>query len=199
MKKVWSLILVVMLCLLAPLPLLAVEKSEEPKELGFWFEGRAVSNGSSSIVGWYELRLIGKLGFYVLGEVENSGYRQMYAGPTLQLLPWLQIGAGVGAEHVPDELTASNTTRTNVFVAVDTEKFYSFITFENGGSGSWHRVHALYRVTGNVAIGAMDETDLGFGPRVEYNIKKNVTAWVALLHDRNEQKSHMVFAINFSF
>jgi len=198
MKGGRSLMLLLMMwCLFLPVPAPAAEEANN--ELGFWFETRAVSNGSSSVVGWYERPITKKLGFYVLGEVESSGYRQMYAGPTLQLLPWLQIGAGIGAEHSPDEMAASNITRTNVFVDVDIKKFYSFVTFENGGTGSWHRVHALYRATDKISFGAMDETDLGFGPRIEYALKKSVTAWSALLYDRSEQKSHMVFAINCSF
>jgi hypothetical protein len=45
----------------------------------------------------------------------------------------------------------------------------------------------------------MDETLLGFGPRLEYNIKKNLPVWGALLHNRDTGNTVSTLAVNFSF
>lgn len=193
MKKFFcSLLLVSALCLFTT-PVTASESNE----FGLWFEARVASNGSSTIIGWYERRISDLLGFYVLGEEERDGYRQMYAGPTFKPLSWLQVGVGVGAEHYQGDTGALNTVRYNAFAAVDIGKFYAFSTVENGGSGSWHRVHAIYRATDKISFGAMEEFGLGFGPRLELNITKGVQLWGAVLHDSGANNA--VFAVNFSF
>lgn len=46
------------------------------------------------------------------------------------------------------------------------------------------KVTAMYAVAEKFGAGLMKETDLGFGPRIEYNIKKNVQAWGAILRGR---------------
>lgn len=154
-------------CLLISLPAIAAESDK----LGFWFEGRVISNGSSSIIGLYEGQLTDAFGFYLLADGENNRYWQTYGGPTWKPLSWIQLGIGAGRESTP------NSTRRNAFVSIKAEKVYGFATFEEGGSGPWHRVHAIYHLTNKISAGGMDESLLGFGPRVEYKIKNNITSW----------------------
>ena len=187
MKRFCSLTL--MCITLVSMPTVAVESDKS----GFWIEGRVVNNGSASVIGWYERQFTDAFGFYLLGETENDGSRQMYGGPTWKPLSWLQLGIGAGRENRP------NSIRRNAFVSINTEKIEGFASFETGGSGAWHRVHAVYRLTSEISAGVMDDKILGFGPRVEYNIKKNVKAWGALLHDRNTGKTESTVAINFTF
>ncbi len=89
--------------------------------------------------------------------------------------------------------------RRNAFFSIDKDKLSVFGTFENGGSGPWHKVTAIYKINETVGVGMMDETLLGVGPRVEYSLKKNVTLWGALLHDRDTGKTASTLAVNFSF
>lgn len=196
MKKVCSLILV--LCsLFVVAPVLA---AEEESGLGFWFEGQVISNGISRTIGQYERNVVGPVGFYLLAEQDSDGYRQAYAGPTWKPFDWLELGIGIGMEHVPDAGGESNSTRTNAFFSVNWEKISLYGSFENGASsGPWRVLTAIYHISDTVGIGMMEESSLGFGPRVEYAIMKNVTIWGGILYDRNESKTNSVLAVNFSF
>jgi hypothetical protein len=187
MKNFCSLTL--MLCSLVSLTSSAAETGER----GFWFEVQAIKNNPSKVIGYYERDLTDSFGFYVLTEAESDGYRQAYGGPKWKPLPWLEVGVGIGKENMP------NAMRRNAFFSIDKDKLSVFGTFENSGSGRWHRVTAVYKINESVGAGMMDETLLGFGPRVEYNLKKNVTLWGALLHDRNNGNTVSTLAVNFSF
>ena len=158
---------------------------EDEKELGFWFEGRIDSKNESQLVGWYEREITDMFGVYALVSLENTDrYRQGYAGITMKplpnLLPWLQIGAGIGRERDSE----SSGVRKNLFVSVDSEKIEGFATYENGMTGPWHRWNAVYHVTDKISVGAMQETNLGLAPRAEYHIKKNLTVWGVVFRDR---------------
>lgn len=199
MRKFCSLIL---LCLAISLPAFANDDggksgagdgggdSSAEKELGFWFEARTDTKKSSSIVGWYERQLTDRFGIYGLVSLESDDrYRQAYAGLTMKMAPWLHVGAGLGRERDSE----SSGVRRNVFISVDSEKVDGFATYENGMTGPWHRWNIVYHVTDKVSIGAMQETNLGLAPRVEYHIKKNLTVWGAVFRDR------VVLAVNISF
>ena len=188
MKRFWSLIL---FCLSVSSPAMAAETEDE---LGFWFEGRTDSKKSSQVVGWYERQMTDRFGIYGLVNLESDDrYRQAYAGLTVKPLPttapWLQLGVGVGRERDGD----GSGIRKNLFVSVDAEKVDCFATYETGYSGPWHRINCVYHTSKRVSVGAMQETNLGIGPRVEYHIKKNLTVWSALFRDR------AIIAVNFSF
>ena len=182
-----------MACAIVFLPSASAAETDE-KELGFWFEARMDSKKSSELIGWYEYEFTDMFGIYGLVSLENEDrYRQGYAGLTMkplpQALPWLQVGIGIGRERDSE----SSGVRRNLFVSVDSDKVNGFATYENGMTGPWHRVHLVYHVTDSISVGAMQETNLGGAPRVEYHIKKNVTVWSAVFKDR------AVFAINVSF
>lgn len=187
-----------MLAVLLPFFALATETETEKEELGFWFETQAVgSNKPWKAIGWYEPPTKGQFGFFMLAEYESDGYRSTYAGPTWKPISWFRVGAGVGAEQAPEEKIRS--IRGAMFFEIDREKFNVFAIFENGGTGPWHKVTATYKPNEKFGIGGMKETDLGVGPRIEYNIRKNVQLWVAILHDIDTKTNTPMFAINFSF
>lgn len=193
MKKIWSLMM--LLCFIS-VPAMAAEMTieDEPKELGFWFEARMDSKKSSELVGWYQRQFTDIFGIYGLVNLESDDrYRQGYVGITVNPFPkalsWLQVGAGLGRERDSE----SSGVRRNLFVSVDAEKVSGFATYEDGMTGPWHRVNVVYHLNDKVSIGAMQETNLGLAPRVEYHIKKNLTVWGAMFRDR------VVLAVNFSF
>ena len=187
MKNVCSLTL--MLCSLISLTSIAAETGRQ----GFWFEVQVAKDKPSKVIGYYERDLTDSFGIYVLTEAESDGYRQAYGGPKWKPLSWLEVGVGIGKENVP------NAMRRNAFFSIDKDRFSIFGTFENGGSGPWHKITAVYKIYETVGVGAMDETLLGFGPRVEYNLKRKLTLWGALLHDRDTGKTVSTLAANFSF
>ena len=92
-----------------------------------------------------------------------------------------------------------NSIRRNAYFLINYEKLYIFGTFENGGSGYWHRIDLIYRLTDKFGVGVMDETGFGLGPRLEYTIKKDVMLWGALLHNQNTGKIVSTLAFNFTF
>jgi len=201
MKKVWSLI-IVMLCLIVSVPVMAAEKTEEPKELGFWFEAQvAGGNRPARLIGSFEKEIVGPLGFYVVAVQESNGYREAYFGPTLKPFEWLTVGVGIGKEHIPeaDGEESLDSTRYNAFFSVEYEKIALYGSFENGDGGPWHELRAIYNLTEKFGIGVMDESFRGTGPRIEYNTGHGVQLWGALLHNRDTGENVPVLAVNFSF
>ena len=67
---------------------------------------------------------------------------------------------------------------------------------ENGGSGYWHQINAIYRFNKNIGIGFMKEEFNGFGPRLEFSFSNlPVQAWASFLQlDGNLNK---YFTIKF--
>ena len=111
MKKYCSLILMLLCFAFVPIRVFAAEES---KELGFWFEGQALSNDNlGRFLGHYDHDLasspVGIFGFYVFAEQDSNGYRQIYAGPTWKPASWITFGVGAGREIMP------NSTRYNGF------------------------------------------------------------------------------------
>jgi hypothetical protein len=198
MNKIWSLIL--MLCFMfVSLSSKAAETDEKEKDLGFWFEAQAVSGkkNASSIIGWYEHDFTDTIGFYGLAVKESDGYREFYVGPKFKLSDRLTVGVGIGREAMTD----LNSVRRNFYYDASWEKFSSFGTFENGGSGRWHKVTVTYKLTEKIGAGVMDQSVLGQGPRLEYKFenKNKVTVWGAMLHSRDTGGNTSVIGINFSF
>ena len=186
--------LILMLLVLVSLPAMAAETGEE--ELGFWFEAQTISKNPSRLFGQWQRDLVGSFGLFVFVEQDSDGYEQHYLGPTWKPTEWLELGIGVGRETVPDEFTA---TRRAFFFSANWEKVGVSGSFENGGSGAWHKVTATYAVSKRIGVGVMDETGFEPGPRLEYNIKKNVQVWGALLRNQDTKENTSVLAINFSF
>jgi len=172
-----------------------VMAADDEKDLGFWVEVKTQSNGVAGAVGWYEKELTKNFGFYAAVIVETGKYREFYVGPYWKPTDWLQLGVAIGRES--DQGT--NSFRRNAFAQIDTEKVFALAIYENGGSGPWHRVHAVYHLNEKSSVGGMTERFLGHGPRAEYKIAKNVTVWSALLRNQTTKESTSLFAVNFSF
>lgn len=174
-------------------------ESDEAK-LPWWTEVQTQS-GLTKAVLWYEKDITPSVGFFALATTDTDRYGAAYAGPYWKPTEWLQLGVGLGRENQP------NAVRRAVFYSIDTEKFYSFGTVENGGSGPWHRAHAIYRVNEHWSAGAMTERDVGFGPRIEFNVNKNALVWIAALRGNvpntelevKERKTTLMIGFSTSF
>lgn len=192
MNKLCTLIL--MLFSIASIPVMA---AEEDSGLGFWVEaGVASGKNPSWITGYYEHSFTDSLGLYAVAEKESDGYQEFYVGPKWKPLDWLEVGVGIGRETIPG---AGNAVRRNAYFSIDREKFAIYGTFENGGSGPWHKVTAVYKVSETISAGLMNDTLYGTGPRLEYNITKKFQVWGAMLHDRDTGGNTSLFAVNYSF
>lgn len=193
MNKLCTLIL--MLFSLASLPVMAAG-TDADKDLGFFVEAQTTSRHVTSVLGWYQHDFTDSLGFYALVDKESDGYREWYVGPKWKPLDWLEVGIGIGRETIP---CVGNAIRRNAYFLADTEKFVVLGTFENGGSGPWHKVTVVYKLLDSINAGVMNESLLGTGPRVEYNITKKFQIWGAMLRDRGTGKSTGLLAVNYSF
>ena len=189
--------LILMLCLLVSLPAMAAETDDE-KELGFWIEVQALSSKQPArAIVWFERDVTEQFGFFAFLWKESDGYREIIAGPTWKPFDGLQLGVGVGREAMPEE---GRGARRMFFMEANRGGFNLYAAFEGGRvSGPWKKVTAMYAVTERVGFGLMEETGLGLGPRVEYNIKKNVQFQGALPRNPTTKETTAVFAINFSF
>lgn len=188
--------LILMLFFLAPLPLQA---AEEDGGMGFWVEA-GTANASWLTVYWSR-KILGSVGVYALVDTESDGYHEGYAGLTLELAKGIEVGVGVGRESIRGELR--NSPRRNAWVAIDTDKVSAYATYENGGSGPWHKAYVLYKFTDSVSAGLMNEKRYGTGLRADYTIPaeyigtKNATIWAAAL--RHGKETTTLLAVNFSF
>lgn len=190
MKKQWSFFLV--LCFLfASAPLAAAETDEGH---GFWFEAQTAS-GTTGLLASYERAVAGPFGIYVHAYASTDKYRNAYVGPTVKLADWLTVGVGIGRENQPYGV------RKNAFFEANVDKVYAYGTFEKGASGPWHKVILMYKVSEKIGLGVMEETFIGRGPRLEYNISDSLQVVAAFLRDEKseEKKSNAVFAVNYAF
>lgn len=188
--------LILMLFAFVSLPAMAAETSSE-KERSYcsWVEYQVISRNPSRIYGWCQKdELVGPVGMFLFAEKESDGYWQVFGGPTWKLTKELLVGVGIGRETMSDEF--QNGVRKAFYLVFDGKVEVEAI-FEWGPSGPWEKITAAYPI-GRLGVGAMHETGLGNGPRVEYNFKK-VQAWGALLRDKDTTENTLVLGINVSF
>ena len=180
----WILVLVLFAC-----PAIAGETN-------FWAEPQIVYNKENSL-SRIDAGLSGNIaetiGYYAFGNALSNGYRQIYGGPNWKPLSWLEVGVGVGAESVKPSL------RRSAYFLATGEKVSVLGIYENGGSGRFRKLVAIYQITEPLKLGVMSETYLGFGPRVEYAITKNISLWGAVLRDHESQTTNAVFATAINF
>ena len=196
--------LILMLLVFVSLPLLAAE-TEEEKELGLWVEAQGVSGGRPArAIIWYEKDITDSFGFFAFAWKESDGYHEFVAGPTWKPFDGAQIGCGIGRETTREEGSGS---RRSCFAEVALGKVNFYAAVERGGfSGPWKKLTATYVLFERFGIGLMHETGLGNGPRLEWNVRKDIQVWAALLRgnalnaeDVLEKKSTALIAVNFSF
>jgi len=180
-------------------------ETEEAKP--WWIEVQAVSRKQPArAIIWYERELTSTFGFFAFMWKESDRYRELLIGPTWKPLEDVQLGCGVGREYLPDE--GGRGPRSTCFVEASRRKFSLAALFENGrASGSWNKTTVTYTLSERFGMGLMHETDLGNGPRLEWNVRKDVQIWAALLRGNIlntddivvEKKLTALLAVNFSF
>ena len=165
--------------------------------LNFWIEGQTYrlqkERGYSEVLAWVNGKISGPAGYFVLAEAASNGYRQIYGGPSLKPTSWLELGVGIGQENV------GNRNRRAAYFSADGERLSLSGYFENGASGSFHKVFLTYKATEFIKVGLMDQTSIGFGPKVTYNITKNTAVWGAVLRDHATHATNFIFAVNSQF
>lgn len=134
----------------------------------------------------------GPVGWFVFVYMASDGYREVYGGPTLRPLPWLELGVGMGREN------EGKHRRRSAHFSMDGEIGSFSGYFEDGASGPSHKVYLNYWLTDSVGVGLMDD-DSGRGPRVELRLGEKANLWGALLRDKSDGTATAVAAVNYQF
>lgn len=166
---------------------------EEDHGLGFWVETRVAKDSAEAVV-YFDKYVTESVGFYAQVVKDSAGYSSLYAGPKFKLAEGVEVGIGVGREVL--ERSAPSTIVRNVWVYIDQEAWSLYATLEKGDAGKWHKAIALYKLSDSINVGAMNESFLGTGPRVEYNVG-SFQVWGAVL--RSQGKNTPMVGANFSF
>ena len=117
---------------------------------------------------------------------KNKNWSEGYGGLTYMPTKNLQLGAGIGIEDADDPLRLSS------MIWVGDKKWYILSLLEDGGSGKWHQINALYRLNKYIQFGLMEEKNTGFGPRIELTPPNlPITLWFSLLRVDNNQNSYI--------
>lgn len=165
-------------------------------ETNYWLEPQIALSKEKSISridGGLNGSITDTIGYYAYGQAISNGFRQAYGGPNWKPVQWLEVGAGLGGED------SSLVIRRNVYFQATIEKVSIFGTFEQGGSGAYHKVIATYQLPKRIRVGLMEETFLGRGLRVEYSINNNTSIWGARLWDRWSDTWNSVVAVSYGF
>ena len=166
-----SSILSALLCFLAVL----FPGPASSAETSFWAEPQIVYNKENSL-SRIDAGLSGSItesiGYYAFGNVLSNGYRQIYGGPNWKPFSFLEVGVGVGLESIQPAF------RRNAYFQITGEKASLFGTFEQGGSGPYHKIVLNYQATEQLGVGLEEEAFFGRGPRFTYAINKKATLFV---------------------
>jgi hypothetical protein len=171
-----TLMISLLLGFVATMP--AAAQDQEAGSTHFFAEVQASSHKATRLVAYGEKNFASGLGLYVVLDKESDGYAEGYGGVKYEFAEGLVAGVAVGRENRP------NSLRRNAFVSYDRGPFSAYASFENGGSGPWHKVTAVYKMNDRIAIGLMNESELGTGPRIEFSLAKDTPIWIALFPRR---------------
>lgn len=174
----------------------AMHTSQVFAQTNGWAEIQQVNTKENSVTrlaGGLAGSITDTIGYYTFGLVQSDGYYQVYGGPTWKPFSFLEVGVGIGMEDAKPSL------RKNAYFQFTGEKVSAFGTFENGGSGPYHKVVLNYRVAEQWGVGLADEKFLGRGPRVEYMVQKDVTLWWMILRDRDTNTTNTILGATLSF
>lgn len=123
--------------------------------------------------------LYGPLGVYSFFYVDNVS-AEAIVGPLYAPRKWLAIGVGVGVEQGP------GTWRAGGMVWIGLEKYVSSTYVETGASGFWAREEFAWKPRSWIGLGALGDTAVGYGPRVEIDVPRSpFQVWGAMLYAKD--------------
>ena len=146
----------------------------------------------SEVLAWVDGPISGPFGYFVFAYQSSDRYREIYGGPTIKPLPWLELGVGLGREN------EGNGRRRSAHFSADGEIGSISGYFENGASGPSHKIYLNYWLKSSVGIGLMDQQS-GRGPRMVFRLSEKANIWGALLRDRSDGTSRAIVAVNYQF
>ena len=151
-------------------------------------EGKA----ASEVLAWVDGTIDGPFGWFGFAYQDSDGYREIYGGPTIRPLPWLELGIGMGREN------AGNRHRRSAHFSAEGEIGSISGYFENGASGPSHKLYLNYWLTKSIGLGLMEDSS-GRGPRVVVPLGEKANLWGALLRDQSNGATTSFAAVNYQF
>lgn len=136
--------------------------------------------------------LYGPIGVYGSYYVDRT-HAEALVGPLFSPKKWLTIGSGVGVEQ------ADGTWRVGGMIWLGFEKYVSTTFIETGASGFWARGEFAWKPRPWIGLGALGDTALGYGPRVEINVPRTpLQIWGAALYAADGDTSIPAFGVRLN-
>lgn len=141
---------------------------------------------------WVDGSIAGTVGWFVFAYQDSEGYRELFGGPTIRPVPWLELGLGMGREN------EGNRHRRSAHFSMDGEIGSFAGYFENGASGPAHKIYLNYWARPSLGVGLMEDFS-GRGPRVVLRLSEKANLWGALLRDRADGATRGIAGLNYQF
>jgi len=141
---------------------------------------------------WIQGNFNKKFGYFGWALV-NKNWSEIYPGVFYQPTPWLQVGVGLGIEQ------DQSKPRLGTFVWAGKGKLYFLGFTEHWGSGFWFRAMAMYCPNDTLQIGLMSQHKLGIGPKIEFELYKPFSLWVAVLTMGEDPKTTVFTGLKLGF
>lgn len=127
---------------------------------------------------------LGRFGAYSFFYVDKT-YAEAIVGPSWQPASWLIIAAGAGVEQ-GDQTAGTGSWRAGGMIWLGFERYVSTTYVETGASGPWAREEFAWKPRTWIGLGALGDTAVGYGPRVEIDVPKTpFQAWGAMLYAKD--------------
>lgn len=112
----------------------------------------------------------GGLGVYSFFYVDKT-FAEAIAGPSWQPTAWLTLAFGAGVEQ-GDQTAMTGRWRAGGMLWLGNARWASTLYVEDGASGWWAREEFAWRPRAWIGLGALGDTSVGYGPRVELNLPR---------------------------
>lgn len=151
-------------------------------------EVRGFSRGDPTLRAYFEKAITDNLSLN-LSAFKTSGWDEVTVGPTYYLTPEMSLGVGFGTSRyaASDENTKSahNTASAYWFWKTDAWEAEVLVEHYRRDPAPWYREgYVQKRINGSVSIGLLAITDVGWGPRLSYDVNGKLSLWVSPLVKR---------------
>jgi hypothetical protein len=135
----------------------------------------------------------------------KSAWAQAHVGPVWQPLPWLQVGASLGASQ-----NSGKFRLRTAYCLIMAHKGFSFsgfveldhVAYQGDHKAIWYDLNLMYKALPWLSVGVKDRRPVGLGPSFQFRYWK-ATLWVAWAPFGSERAEFVperfVFGLKFGF
>lgn len=152
---------------------------------------------SSDVNGTIVRPFLGRFGAYGYFYVDKT-YAEGIVGPSWQPASWLTLAVGAGVEQ-GDQTADTGSWRLGGLLWLGNARWASTLFVEDGASGWWAREEFAWRPRAWIGLGALGDTAVGYGPRVEVNVPKTpFQVWGATMISKDWDGSVLAFGFRLN-